>query len=210
LFWVGDQLQDWNGYDGLKSAISACLSGGISGFSLVHSDVGGYDSILVPVGGKSVRLVRRTRELLLRWAEFGAFSPVMRTHQGINPAVVPQINSDAATLAGFARCVRMYRAWMSYRKALVAEAAKAGHPVMRHLVLHYPEAPIERLQYQYLLGTDILVCPVTEPHARAAKVYVPAGQWIHVWSGRTHRSNSGAWVEVPAPIGAAPVVLAAP
>jgi alpha-glucosidase len=207
LFWVGDQLQDWNGYDGLKSAITGCLSGGISGFSLVHSDVGGFDSISIPIAGHTFNLVGRTKELLLRWAEFGAFCPVMRSHQGINPPVIPQINSDPATLAAFARCVDMYRAWMPYRKALVAEATATGHPVMRHVVLHYPDAPVEQLQYQFLLGTDILVCPVIEAGAKTATVFLPDGQWIHIWSGHIYTSRSGAWITVAAPIGQPPVFL---
>ena len=120
LFWVGDQLQDWNGHDGLKSAISGSISGGVSGFSLVHSDIGGYDPISIPIGEQSFNIVARTRELLLRWAEFSAFSPVMRTHVGIKPGIVPQINSDPATLIAFARCVNMYRAWAPYRKELAA------------------------------------------------------------------------------------------
>jgi len=209
LFWVGDQLQDWNSYDGLKSAICGCLSGGVSGFSLVHSDVGGYDSISVPVGDKSFDLVARTRELLLRWAEFGAFCPIMRTHQGINPPAVPQLNSDPSTLAAFARCVEMYRAWAPYRKELVAEAAATGHPVMRHLILHYPDVPVEELQYQYLLGTDMLVAPVTEALAQTATVYIPKGKWIHVWSGNAYTSPSGTWQDISASIGHPPVFLRA-
>jgi alpha-glucosidase (family GH31 glycosyl hydrolase) len=72
----------------------------------------------------------------------------------------------------------MYRAWAPYRKQLVAEAAAMGHPVMRHLILYYPDVPVEQLQYQYqcLLGTNILVCPVTEARATTAKVFIPEGR----------------------------------
>ena len=45
LFWLGDQLVTWDVYDGLKSAVVGMLSGGISGFSLNHSDAGGYTTI---------------------------------------------------------------------------------------------------------------------------------------------------------------------
>jgi alpha-glucosidase (family GH31 glycosyl hydrolase) len=48
LFWLGDQLQTWDKHDGMKSAITGSLSGGISGFSLVHSDTGGFDSLSEP------------------------------------------------------------------------------------------------------------------------------------------------------------------
>ena len=49
LFWLGDQLVTWDHYDGLQTAITGMLSGGISGFSLVHSDIGGYTTLDVSV-----------------------------------------------------------------------------------------------------------------------------------------------------------------
>lgn len=85
LFWVGDQLQSWDGYSGFGSAITGIISGGFSGFSLAHSDTGGFDSITVPIAGNSTALLARDAELLLRWAEFRAFTSVFRTHAGINP-----------------------------------------------------------------------------------------------------------------------------
>ncbi|MBA3616535.1 MAG: alpha-glucosidase, partial [Rubrobacteraceae bacterium] len=41
LFWVGDQLVDWDEHDGIKSAVTGLLSSGLSGYSLEHSDIGG-------------------------------------------------------------------------------------------------------------------------------------------------------------------------
>ena len=46
LFWLGDQTVTWDSYDGLGTAIIGMLSEGLSGYSLTHSDIGGYTSIL--------------------------------------------------------------------------------------------------------------------------------------------------------------------
>ena len=35
----------WDGDDGLASAIVGLLSSGLSGYSLVHSDIGGYTAV---------------------------------------------------------------------------------------------------------------------------------------------------------------------
>ena len=43
---------------------------------LTHSDIGGY------TGEPLVGLIR-SKELLLRWTEYAAFTPVMRTHEGM-------------------------------------------------------------------------------------------------------------------------------
>jgi alpha-glucosidase len=203
LFWLGDQLQSWDGFDGLKTAIVGALAGGVSGFSLVHSDTGGFDSIEVPLpGGRSLPIIHRSKELLLRWMELSAFTPVFRTHEGIAPEVAWQVDGDAATLAHFKRCAELYRAWGFYRRAMVAEAASTGHPVMRHLVLHYPDDPqVLGLRYQYLLGPDLLVAPVVEPDATAVRLYLPAGEWRHVWSGAAVGRAGGTWHTAQAPLG---------
>jgi alpha-glucosidase (family GH31 glycosyl hydrolase) len=49
--WLGDQLTSWDAYDGLASVLPATLSSGLSGLSLVHSDIGGCG--LLPCAGAS-------------------------------------------------------------------------------------------------------------------------------------------------------------
>jgi alpha-glucosidase len=195
----------------MRSAITGALSGGVSGFSLVHSDTGGFDSLSLPLpGGNSIPVVRRTKELLQRWMELNAFTPVFRTHEGIDPAVAWQYDSDQETLAHFRRCVQLYRAWGDLRRELVAEAATTGHPVMRHLVLHHPDdAQVLGLSHQYLLGPDLLIAPVVEPGATTAHLYLPAGHWRHLWTDAFRDDPAGGWIDVPAPIGQPPVFLRA-
>ena len=45
LFWVGDQTVTWDSHDGLGTVIIAMLTEGLSGYSLTHSDIGGYTAI---------------------------------------------------------------------------------------------------------------------------------------------------------------------
>src|SRR5215212_5549970 len=106
LFWVGDQLVDWDEHDGIKSAVTGLLSSGLSGYSLEHSDIGGYTAIDNPL-----LEYHRSKELLLRWIELGAFTTVFRTHEGNIPEVNHQIYSDKETLLHFARFAKVYAAW---------------------------------------------------------------------------------------------------
>lgn len=55
IFWMGDQLVSLDKYDGLQSAMIGQLNGGLSGFSLGHSDVGGYTVVNEPVVEKFIR-----------------------------------------------------------------------------------------------------------------------------------------------------------
>ena len=67
LFWLGDQLTSWDGFDGIKTVVLGMISSGISGFSFTHSDIGGYTA--VPQFG-----YRRSKELFMRWCELAAFT----------------------------------------------------------------------------------------------------------------------------------------
>ena len=199
LFWLGDQLVTWDVHDGLKSAIVGLLSGGISGFSLNHSDAGGYTTI-----ANSFLRVTRNRELLWRWLELAALSPVMRTHEGNRPDDNFQIDGDEETLQHFSRCARLYKAWGEYRKRLVKEAATTGMPVARHLALRYPQDKnVYALSFQeYLLGDDLLFAPVTDPGVQHVRVYLPEGTWVHVFTGHVYNATTeGLRLEVSAPFG---------
>ena len=73
----------------------------VSGMGLTHSDIGGY------TGEPLVGLVR-SKELFLRWAEYSAFSPVMRTHEGNPPAENHQFYTDSDTLDKFRKLTQIY------------------------------------------------------------------------------------------------------
>jgi alpha-glucosidase len=153
LFWLGDQMETWDEYDGIKTAVVGLLSGGVSGFSLLHSDTGGYVTLSLNIAGHKIPVVARTDELLQRWMELGAFTSVFRTHEGLDTTIAAQFDSSAANTAHQARFARVYKGLASYRKRLVAEAAEHGYPVVRYLFLHYPDDPnTHALRYQFCSG----------------------------------------------------------
>uniref|UniRef100_A0A453EQ31 Glycoside hydrolase family 31 N-terminal domain-containing protein n=1 Tax=Aegilops tauschii subsp. strangulata TaxID=200361 RepID=A0A453EQ31_AEGTS len=195
LFWEGDQMVSWQANDGIKSSVVGLLSGGLSGIPLNHSDAGGYCTVDLPL-----LRYRRSEELLMRWMEVNAFTVVFRTHEGNKPGSNCQFYSNSRTLAHFARCAKIYKAWEFYRVQLVKEAAEKGLPVARHLFLHYPEdRRVQKLTYQqFLVGTEMLVVPVLDKGRTAVTAYFPTsdgGSWRHVWTGEEfgggHRSGHG-------------------
>jgi alpha-glucosidase len=205
LLWQGDQLTTWDKYDGLVSALHGLVSGGFSGIALNHSDTGGYTSLSYAglVG------YEREREQLERWTELSAFTAVLRTHEGNQPGVNAQVYSNDASIAHFARFSKVYKALAPYRRTLMTEASEKGWPLVRHLWLHNPDDPIARATNdEFLLGSEILVAPIknkcwTPPVCPYDKeVYLPKGEWTHLWSGQTYGSaSSGKTVSVKAPIG---------
>jgi sulfoquinovosidase len=96
---------------GIKTALVGLLSGGVSGFSLLHSDTGGYDSLQFKIVGKEIPIIARTPELQMRWTELNAFTAVLRTHEGLEPSVATQFDASPETLAHMERFAKLLKAW---------------------------------------------------------------------------------------------------
>ncbi|MGI8315965.1 alpha-glucosidase [Halobacillus mangrovi] len=194
LLWAGDQSVNWDLDDGIASVIPAALSAGLTGNGLHHSDIGGYTNLH---GNK------RTKELLLRWVELSAFTPVMRSHEGNRPTDSFQYDHDDETIESFARMTNIHVELSPYLKELVKVNAEKGIPVQRPLFMEYKDdSKTYDIQYQYMLGEDLLVAPVYEEAKEAWTVYLPEDDWVHLWSGAEYQ---GGTVEVEAPIGEPPV-----
>jgi sulfoquinovosidase len=194
LLWAGDQSVDFSRHDGIGTVITAALSSGLVGNAYSHSDVGGYTSLHGNV---------RTEELMQRWYELAAFTPVMRTHEGNRPDENLQIDSTPELLAGFARWSQVHAALAPWVRHLCDEVAATGLPAQRALFLHYPgDRETFTIQDQYLYGSDLMVAPVIEQGAIRRDVYLPKDGWVHVWSGVHFKPG---WHEVDAPVGSPPV-----
>ncbi len=191
LFWMGDQLVDWSAQDGMRSALTGMLSGGLSGFALNHSDTGGYTTLATP-------LVARSAELLERWSEMNAFGGAMlRSHEGNRPQLNVQPYSTPAVARAFAVWARVFRALGPYRQRLEREAAADGMPIVRPMWLSDPR--LEGVTAQFTLGSDILVAPAFAPGVTRTRVRLPPGRWVHLWTGRA--DNGPRTVTVSSPLG---------
>mmetsp|Transcript_20064 Transcript_20064/g.35647 ORF Transcript_20064/g.35647 Transcript_20064/m.35647 type:complete len:302 (-) Transcript_20064:89-994(-) len=196
LMWMGDQMTTFDHYDGLRSALQGILSGGISGFSLAHSDIGGY-TMLVRFGG--LVKVSRSAELFMRWAEMNVFSDaVFRTHEGNNPDISVQAVNDEVS-AHFAKFATLHnKLFHLVKKPLMKVAAETGAPLARHMFLHYPnDVAAWKARDQFMLGDQLLVCPIVEKGALSRMCYVPEGGWRHVFTGETPKAGASFLCQAP-------------
>jgi len=190
MFWAGDQNVDWSLDDGLASVIPAALSLGMTGGGLHHSDIGGYTTLFG---------MKRTKELFMRWAEMGAFTPIMRTHEGNKPGDNWQFDSDDETIHHFAKMSLVYKTLAPYTKAIVKENSEKGVPVQRPIFMHYEDdEKAYGIKYEYLYGRDILVAPVYEEKRSTWKVYLPKDEWVHLW---TLQEYKGGDIIIDVPLG---------
>jgi alpha-D-xyloside xylohydrolase len=169
LVWSGDIHSDWAT---LRAQITAGLHLGMAGIPWFTTDIGGFS------GGRVDD--PRFHELLIRWFQFGAFSPVMRLHGDRQPShpVTAADGSRRLPSGGpnelwsfgdgvyqiLRQQVLLRERLRPYLRGVMAQAHHDGLPVMRPLLLEYPDDPAGwEIGEQYLLGPDLLVAPVTEP-----------------------------------------------
>ena len=200
--WLGDQNVTWQPNDGLPSALCGLLSGGFSGLGINHSDIGGYTSISNILLRLIGRGFVRSRELLYRWLEMNAFSPIFRTHEGNEPDKNYQFYTDDDTFKTFSYWAKIYAAFADYRQKLIQEMTTKGYPVIRHLILHYPDdSHVYSIEHQFLYGSEFLVAPVLKKGQTMLDVYLPQGQWVHLWSQAEYDcATAGKWFKIAAPI----------
>lgn len=192
IMWNGDQHTDYSRDYGLPCVIPASLSLGFSGVGLVHCDTGGFFSF-----GK----MRRREELFIRWMELCCFSPLMRSHESIRPWA--NIQFDAPEV--IEHCVRLstlHRELAPYLKHCAAEV-REGLPVMRPDFYHNGDYSRHRDEYAYFLGSELFVAPIVTEGQTLREVYLPEGDWVHLWTGREY--GGGREYTLEAQLGQIPV-----
>ncbi len=192
IHWIGDQEANFSPTDGLPTVVPAMLNLGLSAVPYTTHDIGGFS------GGPS------TKELYLRWTELGAFTPIMRTHEGNNRDQNWNWDSDPQTVEHFRRFSKIHDAlgplWLELRD----EAEQSSLPMVRHLLLKFgQDREVWGISDQFMLGDQLLVAPVVNEAQTTKRVYLPEGQWYHIWSGDMYEGPQR--VTVDAPIGAPPV-----
>lgn len=197
LAWNGDQHTDWSVDQGIGSVINASLSLSMSGVGVCHSDVGGYTT---------VSHIRRSPELLKRWAELCCFSPLMRSHEGNRPDANFQIADSEDMLSHVARMANIHSCLGPYIRSIFEEYYAKGTPLMRPLFYHYDEEGLKNIEDEYLLGRDILVAPVLNEGETIRRFVLPGDEWLHLFTGERYE---GGIAEVDAPMGRPPVFIRA-
>lgn len=186
VVWPGDLDNDFRRaaggqVGGLPAAVNALQSLAVSGFANFGSDTGGYR------GG------RPSREALLRWAEHTALSPVMQLGGGGEDHNPWSYDPEAVRI--YQRLARLHQDLVPYLRVQAVRASRDGTPPVLPLALAYPEDPRAREPSAcYLLGPELLVCPVLEPGATTRAVHVPAGLWVR-WHDGTAVSGPAELVE---------------
>lgn len=214
--WAGSQRYGaavWSGdinsrFEVLRAQIPAGLNIAMSGIPWWTTDIGGFQNadIRDPY----------FQELIVRWFQYGVFCPLFRLHgmrspgNGLPGAAFSGAGNEVWSFGDKAYGIIKHLLFLReklkpYLKDLAKAASEKGLPPMRPLLFDFQgDDQAARIEDQFMLGPDLLICPVAEEGAISRKVYLPAGTtWVNAWDGKEFAG--GQWLEVAAPLETIPV-----
>jgi alpha-D-xyloside xylohydrolase len=204
--WSGDVVARW---EDLRDQISAGVNTSLSGMPNWTHDIGGF-SVEKRYDAKDPAHWAEWQELNLRWFQFGAFSPIFRSH-GEPPFREIWNLADPGTEVydSLVWHDRLRYRLMPYVLTLAADTYHLDGTMMRGLVMDFPGDPrVRTIDDQYMFGPAFLVAPVTEFKARSRRVYLPAGtRWYDFHTGRAY--EGGREITAAAPLGRMPLFVKA-
>jgi len=190
--WTGDNHSIWAH---LQMAIPQLCNLSLSGMSFVGTDVGGF-------------VCDTTPELLIRWVQFGCFSPLFRNHSAMDCIRQEPWSFGEEVLGIYRKYVQLRYKLIPYYYDLFFSGEKTGLPVMRPLVLQYSQDEnVKNLNDEFLVGESLLIAPIVEQGAVRKLVYLPKGTWYDYWT-RDSIEGGCAFVR-EAPIDTCPVYVKA-
>jgi alpha-D-xyloside xylohydrolase len=168
--WGGDTMCS---YEAMATSMNGGLAHGLSGVPYWSHDSGGFCGT-------------PGDDLYLRWAQFGAFSPLLRFHGTTSrePWRFPGV--EAAVI----EVLRLRYRLLPYLYSAALRSAQTGEPIMRAMMVDSPADSLAwRAEHQYRLGPDLLVAPMVSS-TQQREVYLPDGEWVDWWTGEVHSGRA--------------------
>lgn len=173
VHWGGDCSSN---FESMAETLRGGLSLGLSGFGFWSHDIGGFEGL-------------PPEPLYKRWVAFGLLSSHSRLHGSTSYRVPWNYNPAACDVLRF--FTKLKCRLMPYLWAKALEAHHTGVPLMRAMLLEFPEDPAcDTLDRQYMLGDALLVAPVLSANGNV-DYFLPEGRWTHLLSGDVQ--TGGRW-----------------
>jgi alpha-glucosidase (family GH31 glycosyl hydrolase) len=188
--WGGDPQCS---FGGLQQSITQGLRSAMINFPMWGSDTGG------------ILCSHSPKEVFSRWFEFSALSPMMEV--AIGSQRTPWYDYDDQMIEIARHYAELHHQLMPYTRSEMHYATQTGMPVMRPLVLAYPDDPaVADLSDEYLYGSELLVAPVITKGTSFRYVYFPEGRWLSFPDGQRVQIG-GQIAKISAPIDSLPLFV---
>lgn len=154
--WQGDNLSWWSH---LLLNVRMMPSLNMCGFLYTGADLGGFGA-------------DTTEDLMLRWLQFGLFTPLMRNHSALGTREQELYQFSNCEACG--RMVKIRYSLLPYLYSEYMKAALRDDMMFRPLAFDYPEdAAAVQVEDQVMLGDALMLTPVYEQNRTGRYVYLP-------------------------------------
>lgn len=162
--WGGDTETS---YEGMLTSLRGGLSYGLSGGNILWAhDLGGFYGTMP------------NEKLYIRWSQFALLNSLTRAH-GTTPREPWQFGKNAEII--FKKFAYLRYSLLPYLYTFAIKGKENSLPLMRHLVLEFPEdISVWHIDDEYLLGDYLLICPIFDSTENRI-VYLPSGTWYDFW-----------------------------
>jgi alpha-D-xyloside xylohydrolase len=175
VHWGGDC---WSTFESMAESLRGGLSLGLCGFGFWSHDIGGFEGTA-------------PASIYKRWAAFGLLSSHSRLHGSTSYRVPWNYDDEACDVVRF--FTKLKCRLMPYLWSAAMQAHREGVPMMRAMLLEFPDDPAcATLDRQYMLGGSLLVAPVFTEDGEM-EYYLPAGRWTHLLSGEVREGGRWQW-----------------
>ena len=147
------------------------------------------------LGGHMGGIDRVDPEMYTRWMQFGAMSPIMRTHstKNIKLKKEPWVFDYDITLV-LRNTVRQRYTMAPYIYSMARRAYDDAIALCRPMYYDYPKAQeAYDFRNEYMFGDQMLVSPITSPMTgtySVQKTWLPEGEWFELATGTLLKGGS--------------------
>ncbi|MGC8824565.1 MAG: TIM-barrel domain-containing protein [Bacteroidales bacterium] len=210
--WSGDVVASW---EALRNQIPAGLNFSLCGIPYWNSDIGGFFLWNFPRKLDDPNY----RELYVRWLQFGAFCPMMRSHGTDAPREIYQFGQKGEPIYdAIEKFINLRYLLLPYIYSTAWDVTANHATMMRALVMDFPgDKKVFDINNEYMFGKSLLVSPITEPmysksikqgnettvigdynEIKSVKVYLPEGSdWYDFWTGEKFKGGQTIMKETP-------------
>ncbi len=190
--WTGDIARSWGG---LAAQIPSLINMSMAGVSYTGSDVGGFACFQDGYTNPS---------LYLRWVEFAALSPMMRTHSKFYPEPTNSVYSSI--LPDVRKFINLRYQMLPYTYTLSYLNTTKGWPMARPACAFDADPrKLANSADSYLWGKDIFVAPVVNS-SNSRSITFPDGEWVD-FNDLNRVFRGGETINYPAPLNCLPYFM---
>ncbi|TLQ39871.1 DUF4968 domain-containing protein [Ruoffia tabacinasalis] len=171
----GDTVISWDSLD-FQPYFTATASN--IGYGWWSHDIGGH------------RHGVRDDELMLRWIQFGVFSPINRLHSANSEFLVKEPwNYSAPYSELMSEYLRLRHKLIPYIYSMNVLSNESSLPLIQPMYYkHSDDDNSFEVPNQYYFGSELIVCPITQKVDKESlkghfKMWLPEGKWYDLQSG---------------------------